>query len=200
MKIPRCARRRSGGRLEVIELLLARGASADLPGHAGMTPLIEASLEANPAAVRRLLAAGADVKAKDADGWAALHRNFGGGSSMNVEVVALLIDAGADVNVQEGVFGCTPLHLVAERGSSAAPGVAAAIIERLIRAGADMTIKDRISGWTPFVRAVAHGDVSMVKAMIALGADMKEIEGGKGAELAEKWGDPAVAQYLRSLG
>lgn len=189
----------SGGGMEVIELLLARGASVNLPGQAGMTPLIEAALGAHPAAVRRLLATGADVKAKDRDGWTALHRNFGGASIMNVEVVDLLIDAGADVNVQEGVFGCTPLHLVAERGRDAAPGVAAAIIQRLIRAGADLTIKDRMNGWTPFVRAVAHGDLSMVKTMIALGADMKEIEGGKGEELAEKWGDPLVAQYLKTL-
>jgi len=62
--------------------------------------------------VYALVAAGADVHAKDASGSTALHR--AGGSGM-AEAVDALVAAGADVHAKNDL-GCTALHEVGKRG------------------------------------------------------------------------------------
>jgi ankyrin repeat protein len=202
----------STGQLAVVEELLSREASVNLPGQAGMTPLIEAANGGHAAMVRRLLEAGADVKAKDGDGFTALHRNFGGGSSMNVEVVDLLIGAGADVNVQELMFGCTPLHLVAEHGRRAPEGVAPAIVERLMKAGADLTIKDsdqRLDTVRPRRRSrgLADGEEDG-RTGGRFDGDRRGCRGGTGREMGRpgggavpevRWGEARVTAAVRTL-
>ena len=62
--------------------------------------------------VRALIKAGADVNAKDNDGWTPLHYSAWNG---HLEVARALIEAGADVNAKEN-GGSTPLHAAAEKG------------------------------------------------------------------------------------
>jgi ankyrin repeat protein len=80
------------------------------------------------AAAEALIAAGADVNARSDNGLAVLpiHSAVAGGHD---EVVAVLIDAGADVNATQR-HGWTPLHGAAQNGSLAS-------VERLLAAGAD---------------------------------------------------------------
>jgi len=80
------------------------------------------------AATRALLAAGADVNARSANPFSVLpiHSATAGNHD---DVVAVLIDAGADVNATQR-HGWTPLHGAAQNGSLAS-------VERLLAAGAD---------------------------------------------------------------
>ena len=77
---------------------------------------------------RALLACGADVNARSDNALAVLpiHSAVAGGQD---EVVAVLIDVGADVNARQR-HGWTPLHGAAQNGSLQS-------VERLLAAGAD---------------------------------------------------------------
>jgi ankyrin repeat protein len=84
------------------------------------------------------LAGGADVNAKNVDGWTPLHEAAFGGRK---EIVELLISNGADVNAKHDGFGTTPLHRAAYRGHKE-------IVELLIGKGADVNAKNA-NGETP---------------------------------------------------
>ncbi len=75
-----------------------------------------------------LLAAGADVNARSDNPFAVLpiHSAVAGDRD---DVVAVLVEAGADVNARQ-THGWTPLHGAAQNGSLAS-------VERLLAAGAD---------------------------------------------------------------
>ena len=61
---------------------------------------------------RALVEAGADVSAKETDGWTPLHLSAQKG---HLEVARALIEAGADVNAKKN-DGWTPLHWSAQKG------------------------------------------------------------------------------------
>ncbi len=79
---------RSGG-LEVLKLFLDAGFDADSAGEDGRTALMEACRAGREAAVKKLLASGADVSLKDAGGLTALH---GAMESKNVSIIQLIVD------------------------------------------------------------------------------------------------------------
>jgi ankyrin repeat protein len=83
------------------------------------------------------LADGADVNAKDDDGWTPL---FYAADEGHKEIAELFIAAGADVNAKTG-RGFTPLYMAASGGHKE-------IVELLIAEGADVNAKSRL-GQTP---------------------------------------------------
>ena len=87
--------------------------------------------------VKRRLADGADVNAKDDDGWTPL---FYAADEGHKEIAELFIAAGADVNAKTG-RGFTPLYMAASGGHKE-------IVELLIAEGADVNAKSRL-GQTP---------------------------------------------------
>jgi ankyrin repeat protein len=86
----------------------------------------------NIEAVKQHLAAGADVNAKDGEGYTPLHNAASDGHK---EVAELLIANGADVNAKDGE-GYTPLHNAAFDGHKE-------IAELLIAEGADVNVQDK---------------------------------------------------------
>ncbi|KAL9999862.1 putative ankyrin repeat-containing domain-containing protein [Helianthus debilis subsp. tardiflorus] len=98
------------------------------------------------------------INSADEEGWAPLHS---AASSGNVEIVKILLDRGADVNLKNDggrtalhyaaskgwvKVGCTPLHRAASTGNSE-------LCELLIEEGADIDAVDR-AGQTPIMTAV----------------------------------------------
>ena len=110
-----------------------------LPSVASAAPLLEASIEDNIPAVKRLLAGGADVNVRNEYGdtpllWASSHGH--------VEVVKILLDAGADVNAKGSKYGQTPLSFAGKYGYAEVKKIlkAAAAVKILKNPGGVMTL------------------------------------------------------------
>ena len=113
------ARAAKGGDVEVVRLLLARGASPSLPTVVGVTPI--------------MMAAGTGYNGRDSRGRYQTEEQA-------IEIVDLLLKAGVDINQRAGDGG-TALHGAAGRGRDA-------LVSLLVAHHADPTIKDN-AGRTP---------------------------------------------------
>jgi ankyrin repeat protein len=126
---------------------------------AATTPVADAARAGDRAAVRKALAAGASVDTPHADGmtalhWAAVHRD--------VELVRILLDARANLDLRTRLGGYTPLALAAEQG-------AGTVVPALLDAGADANAADA-SGTTVLMLAAGAGDPASVRALLDAGA------------------------------
>lgn len=109
--------------LDVIKMLLERGASIDLIDNYGNSALHHTLRKSNYAVIELLIARGADVNIVNNDGdsplnhavsnskWDAfnLNSNLGGNNCVKLDVVKLLLDHKPDVNLKNN-FGDSPLH------------------------------------------------------------------------------------------
>jgi len=164
-----------GGHLEIARLLIDNGASLELADGDGVTPLLNAIVNAS------------------------IIRVNGTGTSEHLKIAQLLLDAGADVNAVDW-FGETPLwaavdvrnlELGRDGNERGVRDEAFALIERLLAAGANPNARTReysherrfilvvvgsvawvdLTGQTPFLRAAAAGDVEVMRLLLAHGAD-----------------------------
>ena len=110
----------------------AAPAPPPLTPQAATTGLLKAVEQGDVAAVKSLLAAGADVKAKDPAGWPPLLR---AATTGNLAVAQLLLDAGAEVNAANA-DGNTPLMGAALAGSRP-------LAELLLQKGARVDAKNQ---------------------------------------------------------
>ena len=108
------------------------------------TPLHIAAMANAPRFITALVAAGADVEARDRDGHTALHA---AAAAIATAAIAVLLDAGADVDAHNR-FGETPLQYALSEG----PEDVAAAIAALLDGGADPNVRDSITGRTPLHR------------------------------------------------
>ena len=189
---------------ETVKFLLALGADPDAapppgvrrPGPPAPPPVIAATQRGDPAVLQLLIDAGANVNARDHNGWSALR--WAGQSSSRRQnqsmaaIIALLGRAGAQdkagnnaaalfeavlqkdpVRVEEALrLGANP-NARDDRGVP--PLVYATrlghpgIVQALIRAGADINANPE-HGTTPLISAISGGNVETVKALLAAGA------------------------------
>ena len=139
------------------------------------------------------LRCGADIEAKDDDGWTPLH--FAAAFNKNPAVIQALLDAGADIEAKSD-RSVTPLHLAAN--TSAIP----AVIQVLLDAGADTEAKDD-GGWTPLLGAAFNEDPVVIQVLLDAGADT-EAKNDDGSTplhiLVRRTDTPAVIQVLLDAG
>ena len=187
---------------------------------AGDPPLHQAVRQGDANAVRELLAEGADVNGKDADGDVALFL------ARNKDIAELLLANGADVNAKNS-FSRTPLHRAAEVGRRevaelllakgadvnakdrvsqtplhwAAVGASREVAELLLANGADVSAKNSF-GRTPLHRAAEVGSREVVELLLVKGADVnsRDKEGKTPLAIAEEQKREAVAELLRTHG
>ena len=161
------------GHLDVTRLLIERGADLELADGNGVTPLINAIV--NASIVRRA------------------------GKTDHLKIAHTLLDAGANVNAMDW-YGQTPLwaavdirnlELGREDNDRNVRGEAFALIERLLQSGADPNARTRefpherrfvvevvgsvawvdLTGQTPFLRAAAAGDLDVMHLLLRHGAN-----------------------------
>jgi hypothetical protein len=133
--------------------------AAAQPKAQASTPLILAVERANAGEVRRLLDAGADpneVPARGDKNVALIHA-FAVREPRLSQIVASLVEHGADVNVRHTQWGYTPIYMAAASGS-------ANCVKYLLAHGADPTLSSK-SGQTPLDRAKEKGDAQIVELL-----------------------------------
>lgn len=150
-------------------------------------PVADAAMRRDADAVRRLLQAGADVNAAQADGatalhWAAYHGDAG--------LAKLLLQAGANPAAANRE-GSTPLWLAASVGD-------ATMIETLLERGADANEKLPL-GRRPLMLAARAGSVEAVRVLLDHGADANAKETARGTTALMQAADQGHADVIALL-
>ena len=147
--------------------------------------------------VSRCLQAGADVNEWDSDrgGITPLHHAASGGT---VEVVAALLDAGAEVDVRNAISfdASTPLHYAVSHNTPA-------VVKILLDAGADVQAEHGFQGATPLHFAAKRDDahaLEVVTVLLEAGADARARTWGEATPLhwAARSGSSAVVVALQN--
>ena len=149
-----------------IALTLCFGWSSTLPAQG--TRLADLAKQQDWAAVRTLVAAGADVNEAQADRATALHW---AAHWDDVEMAGLLLRAGAHINAAND-FGVTPLLLASANGRPA-------MIALLLEAGANTNLA-AASGEVPLMAAARTGNLETVQMLLDRGADVNYTVPGNG--------------------
>jgi hypothetical protein len=151
-------------------------------------PLQQAALNGDVVEMRRLVAAGAIVDERDADGDTALHCASMKG---HVEAMRALVELGADKDAKSSQ-GHTPLHWAAQEGHLEA-------IKLLEQLGVNKEAKG--DGGTPLHYAAGHGHVEVIKLLVEMGVqvDAKAVNGETPLQTSVRLGHHQAAQLLRQL-
>jgi hypothetical protein len=155
------------------------------------TPLMLAAEEGDMDSVRKLLAGGADVTAKDFDGRTALSHAFRH-TRRGEALVPVLLAAGADPNAADHQ-GQTPLYYAAFQSTT--------VIQQLLGAGARVNAADKW-GETALMEAAGQGAVENLRALVAAGADvnMKDESGRTALMEAAEAGSLDALRVLLAAG
>jgi beta-lactamase regulating signal transducer with metallopeptidase domain len=111
--------------------------------------------------------AGSQVDRLDAEGFSQLHRAASGGY---VERVRALLDRGANVNVEQGMYHGTPLQYAAGQGHGET-------VQLLIDRGANVDARDA-NMRTPLVWAAMRGHRDVARRLLDAGADVNATNAG----------------------
>ena len=105
------------GHLEILTMTLAHGADLKSTNRYGGTALIPAAERGHVDAVRTLIESGVDVDHVNNLGWTALLEAIilGAGGERHLQIVELLVKAGADINLADR-DGVKPLQHARSRG------------------------------------------------------------------------------------
>ena len=158
------------------------------------SPVADAAMQEDAAAVVALLQQGTDVNRAQGDGMTALHWAAEHGDQ---DLTARLLKAGANPGAGTRIGQHTPLHLAAKAGHAsvlrllvnakadvsaltttgaaplhfAAASGSSEAVTILLDAGADVNVREPQWGQTPLMFAAASGRTDVVKALLARGAD-----------------------------
>ena len=164
------------GEVEEIRNLLRQGADPSEAQPDGMTALHWSALNNQLDIVETLIFAGATLQpATRVGGYTPLHLASRSG---NAEVVAALLEAGANPDILTGT-GAASLHFASEAN-------AVGVVNALVGHGADVNVQDGYSSRTPAMFAAARNSAAALQALIDAGADLSLVSNTRDiAKIAE---------------
>jgi len=114
--------------------------------------------------------------------------------SNDLNAVKDLINAGADVNIQDDMMGYTPLYLAISEGNKD-------MAELLLAKGADINKADKRTGYTPLMMALNSNKEELAKFLIDKGADFQiKANDGATALILACGVSPEISKFLLSKG
>ncbi|XP_074844658.1 NF-kappa-B inhibitor epsilon [Carettochelys insculpta] len=171
----------------VVRALIHKGVSLTLQDRNGNTPLHVACEQQNIECSKQLLeptlrestqprSSPQDLQLQNWQGLACLHISTLKG---NLQLMELLLQSGADINVQDGTSGKTPLHLAVESRDHKA-------VKYLLSKGAHVDAL-MYNGCTPLHLAVGRKDAAMAAILYHSGADtlLRNMEDETAQDLAD---------------
>ena len=178
------------GYVDVVRLLLDRGAEVSCKDNKGKTPLHYAAVKGHAHVAVVLLDRGAEVNGQASGEMTPIHY---AAWYAHADVVRLLLDRGAEVNVKDNA-GLTPLHF-------AAKDVYVDVIMLLLNRGADVNAKDN-NGWTPIHDAAWYGHVDVATLLLGRGAEVnvKDNDGWTPLHHAAEMGHIEIVALLLDYG
>ena len=170
------------GHLEIVQVLLDRGAAINRPTPAGETALMKAAWSCHLVMTEWLLNRGARINMQNQEGRTSLFYASIMGRS---DIVNLLLDHGVRLDLPDQ-DGRTPLTAAAWNNHQK-------IVRNLLSHGADPNHKDR-DGWTPLMYAAFEGHTEVVQMLISHGADLtlKNSADQSSVDLATQQGHTAL--------
>ncbi len=173
------------GDVELVQLMLQRGANVEARCVDQITPLMHAVKHGYLSILELLLNKGAQADTTTA-GWTALHR---AADMVKVPMVKLLLAKGADIEARS-------------------PKVFSPIKHPLARLGSDLDDYDEVDssdadpGWTALLRAATNGQETMVRLLVENGADIEARSPNNGTPLtcAAEGNYEAVVEFLLKGG
>ncbi len=181
----------AAGWADVLQVLAEKcPAGVNMPSAAGLTPLHIAAKVSDLQTVRVLLAAGADVHARDANNRSVLAAAAGSSVEDEGDRLQVLIDAGADVQKD----GADALIAACQTGRAKA-------VRRLLAAGVSAKSRVESSGNTMLHLATWNRHAGVVEALIAAGAEVNAANsvGNTPLHFAVQYGHPRVWQVVCAL-
>ena len=150
----------SGGNLKlVLYLLMLTGASIDEPGFQGWTPLMCACDGGHLKLVEYLLFRGADPKARNEEGYEAIHRAVLPNRPNKAQILKLLLSPKHGVDVNATVERTTPLFTACENGDTE-------IVALLLKNGANPATVCGDIRWSPLSVACKRGKWEVVSMLL----------------------------------
>ncbi len=134
------------------------------------SPVADAAMRGDVEAVRALLQDGADVNAAQGDGMTALHWAAEAG---DLEMVGMLLYAGANLQGVTRLGDYTPLHLASKAGNER-------VVAGLLEAGADPSAYTTTGEVTPLHFAAVSGSAASVELLLGHGAAVNARESVRG--------------------
>ena len=179
-----------GRHFRVADLLHRHGASVDIRGEVGRTPLHTASMYGLADIVQWLLNHNADANGQQGDGWTPLHL---AAHNNHPEVIQGLLDHNADVNSRTHSDN-TPLYFAINGGYLA-------IVQLLLEHGADANARCSEQR-TPLHLASYQGNIEVASLLLKYGANEgeKDMEGMTPFQVAFTRGHHEIANLLSEDG
>jgi hypothetical protein len=182
------------GLLDILKLTIAAKADTTLTNRFGGTALIPAAERGHVEIVKELLTrTDVDVNHVNNLGWTALLEAIvlSDGGERHQQVVQLLVDHGADINIADK-DGVTPLEHARARGFTTIERILLAASERSASQARDQQL----------IAAADRGDLEAVKQLLAQGANVRaQDDRGRTALIAAAYrNDLAIADALIQAG
>ena len=181
-----------GKEMDLVEILIDKGAKLDVPGNEGNTPLLVALTSQQTEAARILIGRVANVNVRNTTGNTPLHyvRVL---EDEPVDLLGLLLKKRANLEAV-GEHGLTRLLTAAARGDRE-------VTRRLIAAGANVNARSS-DGRSALMFAVRSSDVDAVRALLVRMADVnaRDRKGQTALRLARIARDAELLRLLKQAG
>ncbi|CAI6096474.1 unnamed protein product [Clonostachys chloroleuca] len=185
------------GDLEILKMLIWAEADVNISDLDGLTPLMFAALNGHVDCIRLLVGNKCNIEQRSHTEFQAIHY---AAQFCQPRSVLALAAAGASASAR-GWLGQTPLHRLARcEMDTSFEAIKETISSLLVSKGVSIDARDS-NGDTPVFRAVAKGNLPVLRCLVAAGASLLPVNDGSRniLHMVAMYPDDKILRYLSSL-